>query len=196
MADAAAGREPVGTVVRLQVQRSPLKPGPPLGRRYLTEPLAQVTALRVEPRGVRGLTAGGELPDVHHADHPQSRNTRLVNGLSVMSLGDYAYLRSRYGPHLADGTAGESLLLDTPGRLQLTGSFVLDTVDGGLLHLTGAMVASPCVEFTRFVLGRDDGEVDDEIRVALAALDGGARGHYLTASGEGRVEVGARLWPA
>lgn len=189
--------ELVGSVVRLQVQRSPLKPGPPVGRRYLTGPITEVTALRLGPRGAIGIADdGGEVLDVHHADHPDTRNTRLHNGLSVMSRGDYERLRARYGEHLHDGTAGESLLLSTATPLRLTGEFVLETSTGAPLQLTDAMVAAPCVEFTHFVLDREPGEVDGTVRATMEELDGGARGHYLRALGEGRVEVGARLWQA
>jgi hypothetical protein len=178
--------ELIGTVVRLQVQRSRLKPGPRGARRYDPTPLRAVAALDVTPRGV----VGDGIVDVHHADHPDSR-FRGDNGLSVMTLGGYAALRERYGEHLVDGVAGESLLLDTTRSADLTGPLVLDTGDG-LLELTG-QVAEPCVEFTRFVLRRPVGDAGPEVRAALGALGGGARGYYLATAGTARVTAGARL---
>lgn len=186
----------VGTVVRLQVQRSRLKPGRATTRVYDPAPLLQVPALLVEPRGVRGLTADGEVLDVHHADHPDTRNSRLANGISVLPAAHYRRMRSRYGDHLVDGAAGESLLLDTGGPMteaDLAGDLLLETADGGHLQLDSAQAAPPCVEFSRFALGRDVGPVDDELLAALDDLGGGARGFYLRARGTGRVEVGARL---
>ena len=179
--------ELIGTVVRLQVQRSRLKPA----RAYDPSPLVEVPALDVGPRGVVGVTPDGPVLDVHHADHPDSRNRRLLNGLSLLPRSHYAELRSRYGDHLVDGVAGESVLLDTPAAWRsLDGPLLLETTDGGLLELTDPMAAAPCVEFTRFCLGGGD---DDELRVALDHLDGGTRGFYVSTTGRGRVEVGARL---
>ena len=182
--------ELIGTVVRLQVQRSPLKPGPRGTRVYDPAPLLEVEALEVGPRGVIGQSAAGPVLDVHHADHPDSRN-RGGNGLSLLPRAHYAELRARFGDHLVDGAAGESLLLDTAGPWhELEGPLLLETADGGLLELTDPVVAAPCVEFSRFCL-RTAG--DAGLEQALEHLDGGTRGFYVTAHGTGRVERGARL---
>lgn len=191
--------EVLGTVVRLQVQRSRLKPGPRGTRVYHPAPLLEVAALEVGPRGVVGQTADGAVLDVHHADHPDSRNVRLLNGLSVLPRAHYAALRTRFGAHVVDGSAGENLLLDTAGPLaedDLRGPLLLDTEEDEPLVVEAVMVASPCVEFARWVLGGDPqlpGPVDDELQEAMAALDDGARGFYLRVSGSGRVACGARL---
>ena len=193
----AADRVLLGTVGRLQVQRSRLKPGPAGARVYDPAPLLQVDALEVGPRGVVGRTAHGPVLDVHHADHPDTRNVRLVNGLSLLPRGHYDRLRQRYGPHLVDGAAGESLLLDTAGpwsEQDLAGTLLLEAADGGVLALTGAVAAPPCVEFSRFCLGLPLGPVGADVSQALVDLDGGARGFYVQAQGTARIEAGARLW--
>ena len=185
----------LGTVVRLQVQRSRLKPGPLSTRVYDPAPLLEVPELEVEPRGAVGLVDGRRVQDVHHADHPDSRH-RGTNGLSLLPRAHYERLRARFGNHLADGVAGESLLLETEGPwtlADLAGDLVLETADGGLLALGDPAVAAPCVEFTRFCLARQPGRIDDEVTGALAELDDGARGFYVTATGTGRVAAGARL---
>ena len=201
LTSAPEGAQVLGTVVRLQVQRSPLKPGPRSTRVYDPTPLLEVAALEVGPRGVLGLPGGtghGGPPvlDVHHADHPAGKN-HGANGLSLLPRAHYDRLRQRFGAHLADGIAGESLLLDTPaawGPGDLTGRLALETEDGGELELGQAAVAAPCVEFSRFCLGRGADEPDDEELVAaLDALDHGTRGFYLTVRGTGRVRAGARL---
>jgi hypothetical protein len=189
----------LGTVVRLQVQRSRLKPGPRGARVYDPAPLLEVPALEVGPRGVVGLTPDGPLLDVHSADHPDSRNVRLVNGLSLLPRAHYETLRARYGSHLVDGTAGESLLLDTVGswtEADLAGELHLEAADGEVLVLTGATAAAPCVEFSRFCLGLPLGPVGPDVEQALVDLDGGARGFYASAQGTARIEAGARLWRA
>ena len=189
--------ELIGTVVRLQVQRSRLKPGPRGTRVYDPAPLLEVAALQVGPRGVVGDTGDGTVLDVHHADHPDSRNVRLVNGLSLLPRAHYERLRSRFGPHLVDGAAGESLLLDTTGPWtldDLAGELLLETADGPPLELAAPVVAAPCVEFSRFCLQRPPGPDDAELAKALQELDDGARGFYAAAAaGDGRVRAGARL---
>ena len=188
--------EVIGAVVRLQVQRSRLKPGERGARVYDPSPLLVVPALQVGPRGVVGQTAGGPVLDVHHADHPDSRNVKLVNGLSLLPRAHYTAMRRTYGPHLVEGAAGESLLLDTQSSWDiddLAGPLHLESADGGLLALHDPVVASPCVEFSRFCLGRGVGPVDDEVQRAMADLDGGVRGFYVRADGSARIEVGARL---
>lgn len=184
--------ELIGTVVRLQVQRSRLKPGPRATRVYDPAPLLEVDALEIGPAGVVGLVGDERVVDVHHADHPDTRN-RGINGLSLLPRSHYDRLRARFGEHLVDGAAGESLLLDTDGPWSsLDGPLVLETTDGQLT-LTDPVVAAPCVEFTRFCLGREPGRVDDELTAALEELDGGTRGFYAAVTGTGCVERGARL---
>lgn len=184
--------ELIGTVVRLQVQRSRLKPGPRATRAFDPSPLREVSVLDVGPRGVVG---DGALLDVHHADHPDSR-FRGVNGLSLLPRAHYDRLRARFGDHLVDGVAGESLLLETDGPWApdaLEGRLVLETARGPL-ELVDGQPAPPCVEFSRFCLGRGPGGPDDEeLAAALDALGDGARGFYATPVGTGRVEAGARL---
>lgn len=186
----------LGTVVRLQVQRSRLKPGPRGARVYDPSPLLEVAALDVGPRGVVGVTETGPVLDVHHADHPDSRNARLANGLSLLPRAHYARMRQTYGPHLLDGTAGESLLLDTAGpwrEVDLAGELELETADGWLV-LTDVLGAPPCVEFSRFCLGDVEAAAGGEAVVAaLSDLDSGTRGFYARTAGTGRVEPGARL---
>jgi hypothetical protein len=179
--------ELIGTVVRLQVQRSRLKPGPATTRVYDPAPLAEVTELQITPRGV----TGDGILDVHHADHPDTRNVKLLNGVSVMTVSRYRALREAYGEHLVDGIAGESLLLDTEHLDDLSGPLVLETGDGQIAF--DSIPAPPCVEFTRFVLGRGAGDVGPEVMSTLEALDDGARGYYLRTEGTGTVRAGARL---
>lgn len=186
---------PLGTVVRLQVQRSHLKPRPSGSGHYDPAPLLEVPALEVSARGCIGVAGDERVVDVHHADHPDSRNVRLVNGLSVLPVAHYERLRARYGPHLADGVAGENLLVETAGPWtvdDLQGELALE-LDTGPVPVRGVLAAAPCVEFTRYALGRDDLELDDEVRAALEDLDHGSRGFYLQLDGAGTVRPGARL---
>lgn len=182
--------ELIGTVVRLQIQRDRLKPGPAGARVYDPAPLLEVEAVEIGPRGVHGLVGEESLLDVHHADHPHTRNVQLLNGVSVMTTARYADLRERYGDRLVDGIAGESILLDAD-TLHLSGPVVLET-DQGALPLT-AVPIPPCVEFSRWVLGRDVGDTGAQVLAAMAGLADGARGFWLQGAGEGVVRHGHRL---
>lgn len=181
----------VGTVVRLQVQRSRLKPGPPTTRVYDPSPLLEVEALEVGPLGCVGLTGGQRVLDVHHAEHPDSRNRGLNNGLSLLPATAYRALQARYGAHLVTGIVGESVLLELDDGWP-EGSLLLET-DGEPLRLTEVRPALPCVEFSRFCLGMPPGPVGADVEQALVDLGGGARGYYAAVSGSGVVRPGAHL---
>ncbi len=174
------------TVTRLQVQRLPLKPGGRGARVYDPSPVTVVGALEIGPRGCVGILGDERILDVHHADHPLTRNRDLDNGLSLLTVEALASLHTAYGAHVVPG---ESLLVDElpPGDL------LLET-DGEPLLLEHVLPAPPCVEFSRYCLGTVPPSLDG-ITDALMALDGGARGFYARVSGTGTVRVGARLWP-
>jgi hypothetical protein len=174
------------TVTRLQVQRLPLKPGDRGARIYDPSPVTVVDALEVGPRGCVGILDGERILDTHHADHPQTRNRDLDNGLSLLTVTALAALRSTYGAHVVPG---ESLLVDElpPGDL------LLET-DGEALLLEQVLPAPPCVEFSRYCLGIAPPSLDG-VQETLRALDDGARGFYARVCGAGTVRVGARIWP-
>jgi hypothetical protein len=181
-------------IVRLQVQRGPVKIGKAPLRWYEPAGIVPVGTLLAEPRGVRGVTAGGEVVlDVHHRDHPESRDRKGKAGILFMGSGDYVALRERYGDHVLDGIAGETVLLDAPGGLAGGGLPPTVTVltAGGPVELHGVRTAAPCVEFSRFCLRQEvSAEVDDAVRKTLIDLDGGARGYRSIASGTATIAVG------
>lgn len=183
--------------MRLQVQRSPLKPGKAPQRWYDPSAIADVVALDVDADGCIGITAGvGRITDVHHTSHPLSRDPKGKAGLTVMGTGDYLALRDTYGPHLPDGIAGESLLVDAPGGLagrQFPDRITIET-QSGQLTLHDFRIADPCVEFSRFCLRRDAGDrVDQQLTDTLRALGGGARGYRAVAGSATTIRVGDRL---
>jgi hypothetical protein len=187
-----------GRLARLQVQRGPLKLGPKGARRYDPAGIVQVDELTVDRDGVVGRAAAGEVLDVHHVAHPQSRNSRGRNAVSIGTTADYAQMRAQFGAHVSDGIAGENLLVETDqpiGTLAGLTALCVESVDGSELMLTELGIAAPCVEFTRLCLGRDDTETDDEVLAAMPALEGGRRGWYAVAvGGPVRLRAGARVW--
>ena len=179
----SCNRAPVGDPAHPAAPQHPAAPRQPAAPRHAGDP----------------AHAGGErILDGHHADHTATRNVRLANGLSLLPRLHYARLRETYGPHLVDGSAGESVLLDTAeswGPDALRGDLWLET-DDGRLELAGARPAAPCLEFSQYALGREPGDAGPEVLAALADLDHGARGFYANATETGVVRVGARLWRA
>jgi len=123
-------------IVRLQVQRGPVKVGTAPMRRYRPASIVPVDRVVAGPRGVHGLTADGEeILDVHHQDHPQSRDPKGRAGILFIGTGDYLALRERYGDHVVDGIAGETMLLDAPNglaRLSLPEVVTVSTAEGPL----------------------------------------------------------------
>jgi hypothetical protein len=96
----------IGVIKQVQIQRDNLKLGQPPDRTYHTAPLLVVDALRLTDRGVLGQTDdGGSIIDVHHMDHPGSRNRDNANGISFNITGHYAHMRTHFGNHMLDGAA-------------------------------------------------------------------------------------------
>ncbi len=191
----------IGTIVRLQVQESSLKVGTK-PRRYDPAPLQTVPAISLSAAGVVGLAENGEtILDVHHHDHPASKNRRGENGISLGFTSHYREMRQRFGQHLADGSAGENILIEADRRFQgeeLAAGVVVEGAGGMLLELRPVIVAAPCVEFSRYALKfPDDARPDATVTEALRFLDAGMRGFYATYEGEPAVvEIGARVFLA
>jgi hypothetical protein len=189
----------IGTIVRLQVQESSLKVGDK-PRRYDPAPIRSVPTLSVSSAGVVGLAENGEsIVDVHNNDHPASKNRRGENGISIGFTGHYRVMRQRFGQHLADGIAGENILIEVDRQFQvedLASGVVVEGADERPLELRPVIVAAPCVEFSRYALKFPDGaRPDATVTEALRFLDAGMRGFYATYKGESAVvELGARVF--
>ena len=191
----------IGTIVRLQIQESSLKVGDK-PRRYDPAPIQSVPALSVSSAGVVGLMENEQsIVDVHNHDHPASKNRRGENGISIGFTGHYRVMRQRFGQHLADGIAGENILIEADRQFQeeeLADGVVVEGTGGKQLELRPVIVAAPCVEFSRYALQfPDDARPDTTVTEALRFLDAGMRGFYATYDGEpAMVEVGARVFLA
>jgi hypothetical protein len=179
----AAGLQPIGPIVRLQVQRASLKRGEPPHRAYDPSPLVAVTALRLDPGGVSGVDANGDpVPDIHHRDAAGSRH-RSTNGVSLGFTSHYDLLRQRHGNHLPNGIAGENILVEATARLHpedlAPGIVILSAA--GPVRLTDVHAATPCVEFSKYCAGHAPEQRPDRfITETLRFLDDGIRGFYAT----------------
>ena len=171
---------PLGKIVRLQIQRSPLKIGEKPNRVYDPLPILAVNELTLTPQGaVARAFDGAPLLDVHHADHPQTRNVEGVNALSVGFTSHYAAIRAQYGDHVTDGCAGENILIETDGVMKpedIAGGLAIQPAGAALpVWLRVNQVAAPCREFSGYVM---DGPGAAALKEALLFLDDGLRGFY------------------
>jgi len=187
---------PLGPIVRLQVQVSSLKRGERPHRWYDPAPIRPVPALRLDGGGVTGLD-GGEVADVHHRDHPESK-FRGENGLSIGFTGHYAHIRERFGDHLTNGIAGENILIEAPSvhpESAFTGGIVIATADGPVI-LRDVQAAPPCVEFSKFCAGYPvERQADRVITETLQFLHQGMRGFYATiGNGPATIALGNMAW--
>ena len=175
---------PIGAIIRLQAQRASLKVGQRPWQRYDPAPLLPAVALTIAEGGATGHLESGEVVmDVHHRDHPASKNRHGHNAISVGFTSHYAAMRARLGERLTDGLAGENLLVASDGFISeddLRGGLLIETA-GGWVRLSGARVAEPCAPFSRYLLGRP--AAGRALSETLAFLRGGMRGYYVVYHG-------------
>jgi hypothetical protein len=187
----------VGRIVRLQVQTGSLKLGERPNRVYDPAPLAEVPRLRLSPRGAAGQRGALQdvLLDVHHANHPVTK-WEAGREASFGFTSHYARMRDEYGDHLANGCAGENVLLESASVWRLedfaAGLAFRSESTGGLLRLSCVTVADPCVEFSRYSI-RNPQASSQDIKPVLQFLGEGTRGYVFTPDTEGEVAIGDRL---
>ncbi len=188
---------PLGKIVRLQIQRSPLKVGEKPNRVYDPSPILAVNELTLTPQGaVARAFDGAPLLDVHHAAHPQTRNVKGVNALSVGFTSHYAAMRAQYGDHVTNGCAGENILIETERRVtpeEIAGGIAIQPAGADSpvwLHVN--QVAAPCREFSGYMMS---GPGSIALREALQFLNDGMRGFYcaLARSEPMTIAVGDRV---
>jgi hypothetical protein len=179
-------RYEIGRIKLVQIQLSSLKAGERPYRYYDPAPLLIVDRLLLSTSGAIGLTAGGgRVIDVHHVEHPTSKN-QGVNGISIGFTSHYHAMRERFGPHLTDGCAGENILVEADRTLALAdlgAPLAIETVAGATVYLTDLLVAAPCVEFSQFAAGQGERLPAEAMKATLQFLDDGRRGFYARVVG-------------
>ncbi len=183
--------QPIGTIVRLQVQVRSLKVQGPHFRAFDPAGLVEVSRLTLTDGGVVGLdTSGQVVGDVHHRDHPASKY-RVENAVSIGFTSHYRAMRERFGAHLVDGIAGENILIDSDRTWQaeaLAAGLELELEGGKRIRLESVIVATPCVEFSRWALRYpEDQRPDASVSDAVRFLNDGMRGFYATFAGPNAI---------
>lgn len=186
----------IGTVTRLQVQRSSLKTGEKPNRVFDPAPLLPVPRLSVGPDGVLGASDNGSwIVDVHHRAHPETKNEDGVHGISIGFTSHYAAMRERFGDRIVIGCAGENIIVAADRMFtyeDLAGGVAIVAADGPeRVRLKVLQVAHPCRPFTGWASG---GRVEaDVLKAHLQFLDGGTRGFYCIGEGAGTIAMGDLL---
>jgi hypothetical protein len=189
----------IGIIQRLQVQVTSLKVGERTRRSYDPAGIRVVSRLTITPNGVVVWDeAGSQLNDVHHRDNPGSKN-RGDNGISIGFTSHYQEMREAYGDHVVDGIAGENILIEQDqlvGEDDLAHGIAIETSDGNLVRLANLIVATPCVEFSRYAMRfPEDQRPDETVTETLQFLNDGMRGYYASYSGKDvEVRVGDRIF--
>jgi hypothetical protein len=193
----------IGIITRLQVQTTSLKVGERTRRSYDPSGIRDVSKLTITSGGVVGWDSeNSRLDDIHHCDHPASKN-RGDNAISIGFTSHYDEMRQTYGEHLFDGIAGENILIDQDqliGEDDLRHGIAIETSGGKLVQLENLIVATPCVEFSRYAMRfPTDQRPDETVTETLQCLNDGMRGYYASYAGdETEVRVGDRVfirWP-
>lgn len=181
--------KPLGKIVRLQIQRSRLKLGEKPNQYYDPSALVAVNELRLTSQGALAIVNGETLLDIHHTDHPDTRNNNGANDLSIGFTSHYQTMRARYGDHVVDGCAGENILVAMDSRVDLTqiqnGLIIGDAASA--VRLNDLMVALPCAPFSKFVSKSNDAQT---VKATLQFLDDGTRGFYCVVNQEATIRVG------
>lgn len=201
----------IGRVKQVQVQRSSLKVKEPLHSFYDPTPslvvydptpLLVVSRLVVTPYGAIGVTTGGEeIMDIHHAHHPQTKNAKGKNDLSIGFTSHYAAMRARFGDWFREGCAGENILVEAERSFMLNdlkhGLAIQSHNTGEILYLGSLRVAAPCVEFSEYAANFGMPLPPQRLKETLQFLNDGRRGFYakLSPSQEaGSIEANDRVF--
>lgn len=178
--------EPIGRIVRLQVQVEPVKHK---GVGYDPAPIAAVERAAVGPDGMVGRAAEGWLVDAHHRAHPNGHGGGR-RALSIGFTGHYEAMAERFGD-VPVGIAGENIIVEGPPlRLGDLGGGVEVATAAGVVRFLAPRVAAPCREFTCFLRGYPELLPREELEDDLAFLEDGTRGYILEVSHlAGPVEI-------
>lgn len=169
--------ELLGEIVRLQVQRIPLKIK---GTAYLPDRILPVERASIDAWGMLGWSNDAWVVDAHNKAHPSQRGGGK-RPLSVGFTGHYDAMADRFG-NAPIGVAGENIVIagDALWLADLGEGLVVETPDGDVL-LERPRVAAPCAEFTSFMLGLNEVAPMAEVKDALSDLDAGRRGFIVSA---------------
>lgn len=172
----------IGSIKFVQIQQESLKEVLADGtQKYNPTPLLQLSKIKLTVNGIIGLTdQAGEIIDVHHTDHPNSRH-RGDNPISIGFTSHYNKMRAEIGDHLKDGIAGENIIIDCNPiySVDRIGNrlAIKSQIDGQFIYLNEVIPIPPCEPFSRFARAKT--LTPSETKSTLQYLSGGIRGFYM-----------------
>jgi len=181
--------EVLGTIVRLQVQATPVK----ASGRYDPTSILTAQSASISEAGMLMWSGTGWVIDAHHRNYPRARGGGN-RPLSIGFTGHYAAMDDRFGD-VPIGIAGENIVVEGPAvRMSDIGSGIVIRRPGGKeISLTSPRPAAPCRPFTSFLVGSSDILPRENIRDELDFLSDGTRGFLVEmdqAEGHQFIEVG------
>jgi len=174
----------LGCVKLVQVQPNGLIIETPSGYFYDVSRRLEVDRLKITPLGIEATTVEGEhVLDIHHISHPDKAydNNDLV---CIGFTSHYDAMRSRFGEHMEDGTAGENIIIECEDEIwpeDLGNGIAIENQDTGQLAILDLVsFAAPCNEFSHFVNSSQDERLPaDKLKATLQFLGNGRRGFLL-----------------
>ena len=152
--------------------------------------------------GIEATTAAGEhVLDIHHINHPD----KAYDDDDLVCIGftsHYEAMRSRFGDHLVDGSAGENIVIEYDQDIwkdDLGQQLVIENSEmGEKTYLKILSIAAPCDEFSHFVNNSQYERLPAaELKSTLQFLGNGRRGFLLILSDgqdSGTVQVGDKVF--
>lgn len=190
--------ELLGEIVLLQVQATSLKATDGKHKWYDPEGIVELDVMVLADGGCLGIVSEEEaILDVHHPEHPLSKNRERTNGVSIGFTSHYDLIRDEYGEDLEDGIAGENILVERDETVvlpEIVHGLLIETDDGPVV-LRSVSIAEPCVEFSKYLLGYEaDQKPDAAVKATVQFLRNGVRGFYALAEGDGVIGVGDKVY--
>ena len=107
----------LGTVKLVQVQPDGMRISTPEGKIFDPTRRIEVEKIEITAEGISAETpGGGQILDIHHTAHPKT-HFRAGNSVSIGFTAHYHAMRSRYGAHIVEGSAGENVIIDFPDEI-------------------------------------------------------------------------------
>jgi hypothetical protein len=174
----------LGRVKLVQVQPSGLIIETPSGYFYDVTRRVEVESLLITPLGIEATTPEGEhVLDIHHIEHPDKAYDK-DDLISIGFTSHYNAMRTRFGDHMVDGSAGENIIIDYGDDVWTEdlgeGILIENAETGGRTFFRLMSFAPPCDEFSHFAANSQDERLPSkELKDMLQFLTNGRRGFLL-----------------
>lgn len=175
----------LGMVKLVQIQPKGMRITTPEGRLYDPTRRETVGKIEITSDGIAAEMPGGEqLLDIHHRAHPDT-HYKPGNSVSIGFTAHYRAMRSSFGPHIVDGSAGENVIIEFSEEIWLAdlGKQLLfeNPWSGQTALLDVNRFAAPCESFTHFIANCQHTRLPaEQLKTALKFLGNGRRGFLLS----------------